>query len=144
MELLQRWTKWYFSFNSESFKYKVSITGNTYNVGVGEEGYDANKIGKNETEVAIPLKHLSNFSRALNIPLVNCEVKLILTWSKNCVLADMTARNERNNNDPPAIDRPTGLEFQVKDKTVYSSCYLVKRKGHKLKTGFKRTIKWNK
>ena len=114
--------------NSESFKYKVSITGNTYNVGVGEEGYDANKIGKNETEVAIPLKHLSNFSRALNIPLVNCEVKLILTWSKNCVLADMTARNERNNNDPPAIDRPTGLEFQVKDKTVCSSCYLVKRK----------------
>ena len=144
MELLQRWTKWSFSFNSESFKYKVSITGNTYNVGVGEEGYDANKIGKNETEVAIPLKHLSNFSRALNIPLINCEVKLILTWSKNCVLADMTARNEGNNNDPPAIDRPTGLEFQVKHKTVCSSCYLVKRKWHKLKTGFKRTIKWNK
>ena len=35
------------SSNSESFKYKKSITGNTYNVGVGEEGYDANKVGKN-------------------------------------------------------------------------------------------------
>ena len=32
--------------DSESFKYKTSITGNTYN---GEEGYDANKVGKNET-----------------------------------------------------------------------------------------------
>ena len=49
------------STNSESFKYKTSITGNTYNVGDGEEGYDANKVGKNETEVVIPLKHLSNF-----------------------------------------------------------------------------------
>ena len=46
---------------SESFKYKTSITGNTYNVGAGEEGYDANKVGKNETEVVIPLKYLSNF-----------------------------------------------------------------------------------
>ena len=49
------------SSNSESFKYKTSITGNTYNIGAGEEGYDANKVGKNETEVVIPLKYLSNF-----------------------------------------------------------------------------------
>ena len=56
------------SSNSESFKYKTSITGNTYNV--GEDGYDANKVGKNETEVVIPLKHLSNFWRVLNIPLI--------------------------------------------------------------------------
>ena len=56
------------SSNSESFKYKTSITWNTYNVGVGENGYDANKVGKNKTEVVIPLKHLSNFWRALNIP----------------------------------------------------------------------------
>ena len=44
------------SSNSESFEYKTSVTGNTYNVGYGEEGY-----GKNETEIVIPLKHLSNF-----------------------------------------------------------------------------------
>ena len=41
----------------ESFKYKTNITGNTYNVGAGKAGYDANKVGKNETEVVIPLKH---------------------------------------------------------------------------------------
>ena len=34
------------SSDSESFKYKTCITGNTYNIGVGEEGYDANKAGK--------------------------------------------------------------------------------------------------
>ena len=68
---------------SESFKNKKSIQRSTYNVGDGEEGYDANKVGKNETEVVIPLKHLSNFWRSLNISLINCEVELILTSSKN-------------------------------------------------------------
>ena len=72
------------SSDSEYFKYKNNITGNTYNIGVGEEGYDANKVGKNESEVVIPLKHLSNFWRSLNIPLINCEIELIFTWSKNC------------------------------------------------------------
>ena len=81
MELLQRWTSNPFSSNSESFKYKTVITWNTYNVGDGEARYDANKVGKNETEVLIPLKHLSHFWRALNIPLIDCEIELILTWS---------------------------------------------------------------
>ena len=45
-----------FSCNCESFKYKASIRGNTYNIGDDEEGYDANKVGKNETEVVILLK----------------------------------------------------------------------------------------
>ena len=36
------------SSHSKSFKYKTSITGKTYNIGAGEEGYNANKVGKNE------------------------------------------------------------------------------------------------
>ena len=55
------------SSNSESFKYKTNITGNTYNVGVGEEGYDENKVGKDKTEVVIPLKRIINFWRSLSI-----------------------------------------------------------------------------
>ena len=81
------------SSNSESFKYKTSVTGNTYIVVTGEAGYDVTKVGKNESEVIIPLKHLSNFWKALDIPLINCEIELILTWSKKFVLADMTAAN---------------------------------------------------
>ena len=49
------------SSNSEPFKCKTSITGNTYNLVAGNDGYDANKVGKNKTEIVIPLKHLSNF-----------------------------------------------------------------------------------
>ena len=107
------------SSDFESFKYKTSITGNTYNIGDGEEGYDVKKVGKNKTEVFIPLKHLSNFWKRLNIPLINCEIELILTWSKNCVLADLRERDEQNNN--PAITAPTGLELKI----ICSTCYFV-------------------
>ena len=53
------------------------------------------------------LFHLSNFCRSLDIPLINCEVELILTWSKNCVLADIRRRNAQGDN--PAIVPPRGL-----------------------------------
>ena len=68
-----------FSTNSESFKYKTCISGNTYNTGDGEDNYGAKKVGKNEAEIVIPLKYLSNFWRSLHIPLMNCEVEMILT-----------------------------------------------------------------
>ena len=54
------------SSNSESFKYKTIIIRNTYNFFAGNANYDATKVGKNETEVVIPLKHLGNFWRTLN------------------------------------------------------------------------------
>ena len=59
------------SSNSESFKYKTNIVGETpeYNDSL------------TNIKVVILLKHLSNFCRGLNIPLINCEVELILTWS---------------------------------------------------------------
>ena len=137
------------SSNSESFKYKASITGNTCNIGAGEAAYDADTVGKIETEVAIPLKHLSNFWRSLNIPLINCEVELILTWSKNCVLVDMTERDAGNNNDPPVFVAPTELEFKITDTKLYVPVVTLSKENdlkllEQLKKGFKRTIKWNK
>ena len=133
------------SSNSEFSKYKTGIAENTYNVGAGEAGCDTNKVGKNE--VVNSLKHLSNFWRHLNIPLINCEVGLILTWSKDCALADMTVRAAQGDN--PALVAPTGLEFQITDTKLYIPVVtLSKENGIKLldqlKLGFKRTIKWNK
>ena len=64
--------------NSSAFEYKNKITGNMYNVAAGAAGHDANKIGKQDIELAIPLKYLGNFWRALNIPLISCEVFLEL------------------------------------------------------------------
>ena len=59
--------------NSNTFKYKNKITGNTYNVNAVADGYNVNKNGKQEVELAIPLKYLGNFWRALNIPLM-CSI----------------------------------------------------------------------
>ena len=53
---------------TNAFKYKNKIIGNTYNVDAAAAGYDANKNSTQEVEIAIPLKYLSNFWRALNIP----------------------------------------------------------------------------
>ena len=47
--------------NSNTFKYKNKIIGNTYNVNAGAQGYDVNKNGMQEVELAIPLKYLDNF-----------------------------------------------------------------------------------
>ena len=90
------------AINSESLKYKTNITGFTYNVGaritnvegneINNPAYDANKSGKKEVDIAVLLKYLSNFWRALDIPLINCEVSLILTWSRECVITSMKKR----------------------------------------------------
>ena len=63
---------------------------------------DANKVGKIKTEIVVSLKHLSKFWRTLNIPLINCEIELILILPKNYVLADITLK-------AAAIVAPTGL-----------------------------------
>ena len=64
--------------NSSSFKYKVSLLGNPV---------VANNIARTNVKVVVPLKYLSNFFRSLEMPLINCEIKLNLTWKKECVLS---------------------------------------------------------
>ena len=57
--------------NSESFEYKSNITEKSQN-----NGSDDNNT--KDVNIAVPLKHLSKFWRALDIPLINCKVNLIL------------------------------------------------------------------
>ena len=84
--------------NSEAFKYKNKITGNTYNVNADDDGYDVNKNGTQKVELDIPLKYLGNFWRALNIPLISCEVSLELKWDKNCVATSLEQRDTGGGN----------------------------------------------
>ena len=81
--------------------------------------------------------------------MINCEIELILTWSKNCALADMTVGSGGNNNDLAAIVAPAGLEFQITDTKLYVPVVTLSKENDKklleqLKSGFKRTVKWNK
>ena len=67
---------------TDSFKFKAKITGKT-----GDDG-------TKDVEIMVPLKYLSNFWRTLEIPLINCEVNLVLTWSSTCVLITTNTPNQ--------------------------------------------------
>ena len=68
--------------NSNAFKYKNKITGKTCDVLNTADDYVAVKEGTQERELAIPLKYLGNFWRALNMPLIICEIALALNRIK--------------------------------------------------------------
>ena len=61
----------YSIMGSESFDYKVNFI---------EGGVTQNNLTKNDVKIVVPLKHFSNFWRSLNIPFIDCEIELILTW----------------------------------------------------------------
>ena len=126
----------------KSFDYKANFI---------EDGVEQDDLTKNDVKIVVPLKYLSNFSRSLNISLINCETELILTWFKNCVLIDKTKREVNYDADPVVyeIDNPENTTFQITNLKLYVAVVtLSKQNGIKLleqlKLGFKRTIKWNK
>ena len=97
--------------NSESFDYKANFIGSVTN----------NNLIKNNVKIVIPLKHLSNFWRRLYVLLINCEVELILTWSKNCVLINKSTRDADYGADPIVyeIDNPENAIFQITGTKLY-------------------------
>ena len=135
--------------NSDTFRYKNKITGNTYNVDAGAQGYDVNKNGTQEVELAIPLKYLGNFWRALNIPLISCEVSLELKWNKNCVITSLERRQV--DAGPPVVrdNAPTCATLSITDCKLYIPVVTLSKDDEiklltNLKSGFKREIIWNK
>ena len=133
--------------NSNAFKYKNKTTGNTYNVVAGAEGHDANRIGKQDVELAIPLKYLGNFWRALNIPLISCELFLELKWNKNCVI---TSLEQRQVDAGPLVvnGTTTGATLAINDCKLYVPVVTLSKDDEiklltNLKSGFKIEIIWN-
>ena len=135
--------------NSEAFKYKNKITGNTYNLNAGVQGYDVNKNGTQEVELTIPLKYLGNFWRALNIPLISCEVSLELKWDKDCIKISLEQRQV--DAGPPVVrdNAPTGATLAINDCKLYVPAVTLSKDDKtklltNLKSEFKREIIWNK
>ena len=108
--------------NSESFKFKVKITGKT-----------PNNDNEKDVGIMVPLKYLSNFWRTLEMPLINCEVNLILTWSSTCVITNSTGVGTFEITD-------TKLYVPVVTLSTQENAKLLQQ----LKSGFKRVINWNK
>ena len=151
--------------NSDTFRYKNKITGNTYdadatipnpdpataavNPRVANRNYNVNENGKKEIELAISLKYLGNFWRALNIPLISCEVFLELKWNKNCVITSLERR--QGDAGPPVVrdNAPTGATLSITDCKLYVLVVTLPKDDEiklltNLNSGFKGKIIWNK
>ena len=132
----------YSIMDSKSFDYKTNFI---------KDSVTQNNLTKNDVKIAVPLKYLSNFWITLNIPLINCEVELILAWFKNYVLVNK-ATGEAN---IALILFSVKLIIQkmqylkIADAKFYVSVVTLSKENdikllEQLKSGFKRTIKWNK
>ena len=109
---------------TDSFNFKVKITGET-----GDNG-------TKDVEIMVPLKYLSNFWRTLEMPLINCEVNLILTWSPTYVLVATVIPNQN-------------ATFAITDTKLYVPVVTLSTQKNtkflqQLNSGFKRVINWNK
>ena len=109
---------------TDSFNSKAKITGQT--------GGDGTK----DVEIMVPLKYLSNFWRTLEMPLINCEVNLILTWSSTCVIVSTGDANE-------------AATFAITDTKLYVPVVTLSTQENtkflqQLKSGFRRVINWDK
>ena len=105
---------------SKSFKFKWKFLDNTNNSGV------------TDAKIVVLLKYLS-IRRTLEMPLINCDIKLILTWSSDCVIS------ESNRATTFAIT-DTKLYVPVVTLSIQDNTKLLQQ----LKSGFRRTINWNK
>ena len=114
--------------NLSSFKYKISLLGDRNVVG---------GIVRLNVKIVVPLKYLSNSFRSLEMPLINCKIKLNLTWKKECVLSTDVG-------DAVFIINDTKMYVPVvtlskKDNKDFIEQQNDKRKGK----GFQRSIYWN-
>ena len=109
---------------TDSFNFKVKFTGQTGN------------NGTKDVEIMVPLKYLSYFLRTLEMPLINCKVNLILTWSSTCVIATV-------------VDANQAATFEITNTKLYVPVVTLSIQENtkflqQLKSGFKRVINWNK
>ena len=109
--------------SSSSFKYKVKLLGNP----VLDDG-----VAKRSVKVVVPSKYLSNFFRSLEMPLINCKIKLNLTWKKKCVLSTGAGN----------------AVFIINDTKMYVPVVTLSKEDNKdfieqQNKGFQRCIYWN-
>ena len=116
---------------TDSFNFKTKIRGQTAaNINNG------NIAGRVDAEIMVPLKYLSNFGRTLEMPLINYEIELILTWPANCVII----YTDIDNQVPAFTITETDLYVPVVTLSTQDNVKLLPQ----LKLGFKRTTSWNK
>ena len=123
----------------KSFKYKAKLLENT---AAQPAPNAANGILKNAT-IAVPLNYLSNFWRSLEMPLINCKVKLKLKCTKYYALS--AACNDNDIANDANVNRTI---LTIKDRKLYVTVEtLSARDNQKLSKlhskAFERSVYWN-
>ena len=113
--------------NSDSFKYKIKLLGN-----VTEAAGNAAGVRRLNVKIVVTLKYLSNFFRSLEMPLINCKVKLNLTWKKDCVLSTDVGK----------------AVFIINDTKLHVPVFTLSKEDNKdfieqKSKGFQRSVYWN-
>ena len=116
---------------TDSLNFKTNITVQTAGNNNG-----GNIAGRVDLQIMVPLKYLSNFRRTLEMPLINCELELILDSSVNCVIIYTYVANQV----PTFTITETNFYVPVLPLSTQDNAKLLPQ----LKSGFKRTISWNK
>ena len=100
---------------STSFEYKTKLIGST--------AYDNNTLN---VDVFVPLNYLGIFGLFLDLPLINCEIKLDLSWSKKCIIYEIYKTSEvpanPNANPPNPLIQTTStfdVSFQINDAKLH-------------------------
>ena len=90
----------------------------------------------NNVKLVVPLKYVSNFSRSVELPVVNCKIDLELTSCKDCIIS--------------SADAAAGqvVSFMITNAKLYVPIVTLSTKDNtnltkQLNEGFKRTIYWN-
>ena len=105
---------------TDSFNFTTKITGQT------------NDDGKINIEIMVPFKYLSNFWKTLEMPSINCEVNLILTWSAKCAIIYTDVANQI----PTYTITETNIYVPAVTLSTQDNAKLLPQ----LKPGFKGTI----
>ena len=118
--------------NSSSFKYKASLLGKATDA-------DGNDRSLKNTKIVVPLKHLSNLFRSLEMPLINCKIHLELNWNNNCVMYGAEANADGNDRDTTFKTINTKLYVPIVTLLTIDNVNLTKQ----LNDRFKRSVYWN-
>ena len=101
---------------------------------------DAACVGRLNVKVVVPVKYLSNFFRLLEMPLINCKIKLNLTWKKECVLSTLNDDADNPENNAVFIINETKLYVPVVTLSKEDNKDFIEQQNK----GFQRSIYWNK
>ena len=115
---------------SSSFKCKINLLG---------DPDVANNIARLNVKIVVPLKYLSNFFRSLEMPLINCKIKVNLTWKKECVLSTDNDAAANAANNPVFIINDTKLYVPVVTLSKEDNKDFIEQQNK----GFQRSIYWN-